>query len=207
MDIKNLLFDLGGVIMNIDRQRCVRSFERLGFADAAQYLGDYGQKGPFGALEAGAITPAEFHAQLREIMGQPVSDGQIDRAFNAFLTGIPVERLRRLRELRKRYGIYLLSNTNPIMWDTRIASDFRVDGGEIADYFDGMVTSFEAKAMKPAPEVFRYACSKLGIRPEETMFLDDGPANVEGARALGFGGLVVPPGREFYDVLKEAGIE
>ena len=70
-----------------------------------------------------------------------------------------------------------------------------------------MVTSFEAKAMKPAPEVFRYACSKLGIRPEETMFLDDGPANVEGARALGFGGLVVPPGREFYDVLKEAGIE
>ena len=172
MDIKNLLFDLGGVIMNIDRQRCVRSFERLGFADAAQYLGDYGQKGPFGALEAGAITPAEFHAQLREIMGQPVSDGQIDRAFNAFLTGIPVERLRE----------------NP-------------------DLFDGMVTSFEAKAMKPAPEVFRYACSKLGIRPEETMFLDDGPANVEGARALGFGGLVVPPGREFYDVLKEAGIE
>ena len=133
MDIKNLLFDLGGVIMNIDRQRCVRSFERLGFADAAQYLGDYGQKGPFGALEAGAITPAEFHAQLREIMGQPVSDGQIDRAFNAFLTGIPVERLRRLRELRKRYGIYLLSNTNAVMWDTRIASDFRVDGGEIAD--------------------------------------------------------------------------
>ena len=148
MDIKNLLFDLGGVIMNIDRQRCVRSFERLGFADAAQYLGDYGQKGPFGALEAGAITPAGFRAPR-----------------------------------------------------------FRLDGGEIADYFDGMVTSFEAKAMKPAPEVFRYACSKLGIRPEETMFLDDGPGNVEGARALGFGGLVVPPGREFYDVLKEAGIE
>ncbi|MDE6487625.1 MAG: HAD family phosphatase [Muribaculaceae bacterium] len=207
MDIKNLLFDLGGVIMNIDRLRCVRSFERLGFADAGRYLGDYGQKGPFEALEAGAVTPAEFHAQLREIMGLQVSDDQIDRAFNSFLTGIPVERLRRLKELRKRYGIYLLSNTNAVMWDTRIASAFRVDGGERADYFDGIVTSFEAKALKPAPEVFDYACRTLGIRPEETIFLDDSAANVEGARAVGFGGLVVPPGREFYDVLEEAGIK
>lgn len=207
MDIKNLLFDLGGVIMNIDRLRCVRSFERLGFADAGQYLGDYGQKGPFEALEAGAVTPAEFHAQLREIMGLRVSDDQIDRAFNAFLTGIPVQRLRRLKELRKRYGIYLLSNTNAVMWHTRIASAFRVDGGEIADYFDGIVTSFEAKALKPSAQVFDYACRTLGLRPAETVFLDDSAANVEGARALGFGGLVVPPGREFYDVLKEAGIE
>lgn len=190
--------------MDIDRARCVRSFERLGFSDAREYLGDYGQKGPFEALEEGAVSPADFRDEVRRISGLQLTDGQIDRAFNAFLTGIPASRLQALRELRKRYRIYLLSNTNAIMWDTRIASDFRVEGREREDYFDGMVTSFEARALKPSAEVFGYACRKLGILPEETVFLDDSAANVQAARALGFGGLVVAPGREFTDVLKEA---
>ncbi|MBJ2184265.1 MAG: HAD family phosphatase [Muribaculaceae bacterium] len=202
-DIKNLLFDLGGVIMNIDRDRCVRSFERLGFRDAGEYLGDYGQKGPFAALEAGAIDADEFHREIRRIAADgSITDEQIDRAFNAFLTGIPAERLRHLRELRKRYRIYLLSNTNIIMWNSRIAAAFRIDGLEAADYFDGMVTSFEAKAMKPSAEAFRYAERITGLRPEETLFLDDSRANVEAARTLGFNGLQVPPGEEFYDILK-----
>ncbi|MDE6453895.1 MAG: HAD family phosphatase [Muribaculaceae bacterium] len=205
-EIKNLLFDLGGVIMDIDRARCIRSFERLGMKNAGEFLGDYGQKGPFEALEAGAIGPDEFHAQVRALMGadgKRVCDEQIDRAFNAFLIGIPVERLRCLLELRKRYGVYLLSNTNAVMWHSRIASSFRADGRELNDYFDGVVTSFEARALKPSAEIFRYAERTLGIRACETAFLDDSRANVEAACALGFRGLQVEPGREFSDILKK----
>ncbi len=207
-DIKNLLFDLGGVIMDIDRMRCVRSFERLGMRNAADYLGDYGQKGPFEALEAGAIEPDEFHCRIKSIIGTdtPVTDGQIDRAFNAFLTGIPLRRLQALRRLRSSYGIYLLSNTNSVMWHSRIASAFRAEGLEMSDYFDGTVTSFEAKALKPGADIFRYAERKLGIVPAQTVFLDDSEANVEAARSLGFAGLHVAPGREFTDILKEAGL-
>lgn len=206
MDTKNLLFDLGGVIMNIDKECCVRSFERLGLPDAASYFGDYGQQGPFEGIEAGKIDAAEFHRQLRALIGPATTDGQIDRAFNAFLLGIPVRRLQWLRELRKRYKVYLLSNTNPVMWTSRIASSFRAEGREIADYFDGMVTSFDAKALKPEAEIFDYAERTLGIKPGETVFLDDSEANVEAARKLGFGALHVAPGREFMDILKEKGL-
>lgn len=206
--IKNLLFDLGGVIVDIDRMRAVRSLERLGMKDAGRYLGDYGQNGPFADLEAGLIEPDEFHRQVRAIIGgEPeATDGQIDRAFNAFLVGVPAERLAALRELRGRYGIYLLSNTNAVMWEERIPSFFRSEGREMADYFDGMVTSFEAKCMKPSAAIFRYAERTLGIKPDETLFLDDSAANVEAARELGFHALQVPPGSNFMPILKEYGL-
>ena len=207
-DIKNLLFDLGGVIMDIDRERCVRSFRRLGFENAGDFLGDYGQKGPFGALEAGLITPQDFRDAVRALM-QPdatATDAQIDRAFNAFLIGIPAKRLQALRELRKHYRIYLLSNTNLIMWHGRIAEAFKTEGKEAQDYFDGISTSFEAKCLKPEADIFRYTAESCHIKPAETMFLDDSAANVEAARAAGFHALQVPPGREFTDILKEHGL-
>lgn len=205
-ETKNLMFDLGGVIMNIERERCVRSFKRLGMEEPGKFLGDYGQTGPFGALEEGLITPDEFHAAVRPLVAPGVTDEQIDDAFNDFLTGIPASRLKALRRLRERYRIYLLSNTNAIMWDTRIAADFRIEGRELADYFDGVATSFEARSLKPSAEIFEYTVRKFGIRPEETVFLDDSAANVEAARRLGFGGLQVAPGREFADILEEAGL-
>lgn len=132
-----------------------------------------------------------------------VADEEIDKAFIAFLVGIPRKRLTILRDLRKRFGVYLLSNTNPLMWETEIKRQFRQEGLEIEDYFDGIVTSFEAKVMKPAPRIFEYAEQKLGIAPAETLFLDDSPVNCEAARGLGWNAAEVPPGKEFADVLQE----
>lgn len=205
-EIKNLMFDLGGVIMDLQRAECVKSFKRLGMANPERFLGDYGQTGPFGELEEGLITPEEFHARLRPLLRAGVSDADIDRAFNDFLAGIPVRRLEALRGLRGRYHIYLLSNTNAVMWDAAIAEAFRGEGNELADYFDGVATSFEARALKPGKEIFDYCVRRFGIRPEETVFLDDSAANVEAARSLGFHALQVRPGCEFTDILREAGL-
>lgn len=199
--IKNLLFDLGGVIMDLDRGRCVKAFEALGMKDADDFLGLYGQKGAFLALEAGEIDAEEFHEEVRKLMSHPVSDEEIDAAFNQFLVGIPVERLRALRELRKRYPVYLLSNTNPIMMNSKIAEEFRKEGKEITDYFDGIVTSYEAKCCKPARGIFDYAVEKCGIQPEETLFFDDSEKNVKAARQYGYQAVVVNPGDEFVDLL------
>lgn len=199
--IKNLLFDLGGVIMNLDRMRCVRALEALGMDDANGMLGEYGQKGPFLALEKGEIGPDEFHRQLRPHFDRAVTDEEIDRAFDLFLTGIPVSRLKALRELRRRYKVYLLSNTNPIMMEGYIAGQFRQEGLEMSDYFDGVVTSYEAKCYKPDREIFDYTCEHCGIQPEETLFFDDSQANVEAARRLGFNAAHVAPGKEFTDIL------
>ncbi|MDE6277522.1 MAG: HAD family phosphatase [Muribaculaceae bacterium] len=205
MAIRNLLFDLGGVVVDIRRRNCVEAFERLGLPDADAHFGEYAQTGIFMALEDGSASVDEFHAALRQEFPNPedISDAQIDDAFQKFIIGIPEERLRALVELRKRYRIYLLSNTNPIMWDGVLAREFdKLPPRRRADYFDGMVTSFEACAAKPDAAIFRYAERELGIRPEETLFFDDSQANVDAARALGFHAELVPPGTEFTDVLK-----
>lgn len=194
MAVRNLLFDLGGVIMDIDRDRCVSAFLSLGMKDADEMLGLYAQSDVFADLESGKISVGKFHDELRKHISGQATDQQIDEAFTQFLVGIPVERLTMLRELRKRFRIYVLSNTNPIMWYGPIAESFRVEGLEREDYFDGIVTSFEAGCMKPAPEIFRYAQEHLGILPEETIFFDDSVKNCEVAESLGFGARHVKQG-------------
>jgi len=196
--IKNLLFDLGGVIMDIRRADAVRALGALGMRDADVFLGEYGQQGDFLALERGEVSPAEFRDRLRRHIGNDaLTDRQLDEAFEEFLTGIPVGRLRELERLRAKYHIYLLSNTNAIMWDGKIRSEFTKDGKTIDHYFDAMVTSFEVHAYKPEPEIFDAAVRICGIKPQETLFFDDSAANVEAARRFGFNAVVVPCGAEF----------
>lgn len=201
--IKNLLFDLGGVIMDIKRENCIKAFAQLGIDNPGQYLGDYEQSGFFHNIEAGTITPGEFFDEVRRIAPRFLSDEEITVAFCAFLTGIPAHRLHALESLKGRYGIYMLSNTNMIMWDTEIKRQFAQEGHDIPYYFNGTVTSFEAGSCKPEAKIFRFAEKKLGIKPEETLFLDDSEANCEAARALGFQARHVAPGHEFTEVIAD----
>lgn len=190
--------------MDLDRDRCVRAFERLGMKDADDFLGVYGQKGAFLALESGEIDADEFHAQVRPMIDRGnVSDEEIDAAFNEFLIGIPVHRLESLRELRRDYKVYLLSNTNPIMVNGKIAEEFRKEGREMADYFDGIFTSYEAKCCKPGKAIFDYTEKVGGLNPSETLFFDDSQSNVDAARSYGFNSVLVRPGDEFTVLLEE----
>ena len=199
-----LLFDLGGVIMDIRRENAVAALEALGMKEANDFLGEYGQKGPFRALEKGEVTAEEFRAQVRPMLRPGVTDAEIDAAFDRFLTGIPVERLRALERLHRTRRIYMLSNTNAIMWRGKIAEEFRKDGHEMGYYFDGWVPSFEVHAYKPDAEIFRIARERFGLVPERTLFLDDSEANCRAAAALGFRTAHVRPGTEFMDYIDAA---
>ncbi len=202
--IKNLLFDLGGVIIDIERQNCVDAFSSLGLQNPGSYFGDYAQTGIFKQIEDGSINVDTFHRELHKVLPDNVSDYQIDNAFQKFITGIPVARLQALRKLRcDGYGIFVLSNTNPIMWRGIIANEFGKEGLRREDYFDGIVTSFDAKALKPDPAIFEYAIENLAIDPAETLFFDDSASNVEAAKALGFNAVHVVPGTEFTDYLPQ----
>lgn len=203
--IRNLLFDLGGVIVDIERQRCVDAFTKLGLVDADSYFGVYSQSGIFFKIEDGSVGIDEFHRYMREKLPAGVTDYQIDTAFQQFIVGIPVHRLEALRKLRcKGYGIYLLSNTNPIMWRGSLANEFGKEGLRREDYFDGMVTSFEARVCKPDQRIFQAVVDDLGIEPSETLFFDDSAANVEAARRFGFHAVEVKPGTEFTDYIPDA---
>ncbi len=198
--IKNLLFDLGGVILDIDRHCAIDALREAGMPHPEELLGDYGQKGPFLALEKGEITVDEFHDQLRPYFTRPVTDEAIDNAFCQFLRGIPVERLRALEELKgKGYKIYLLSNTNALMWNRYIIDEFKKDGHDLDYYFDGIITSYEVKAYKPETAIFKAAERILEIDPAETLFFDDSEANLKGAEALGFNTVLVTPEVGFMD--------
>lgn len=201
-EIRNLLFDLGGVIMDIRKERCIAAFEELGLNDAASYFGDFCQKGPFKDIERGDITVDEFHQIIRQAISGDVSDEQIDHAFCRFLIGIPPSRLLALEHLATKYRVGLLSNTNSIMWHSKIADDFASLGHDAAYYFPaGIVTSFEANALKPEPKIFRYVVDQLGFKPEETLFFDDSQVNLDAASALGFHTALVAPGTEFIDLI------
>lgn len=203
--IRNILFDLGGVIMDIRRSDCIEAFRKLGMAHPEQFLGEYVQSGPFMGIENGSVTPQQFRDEMRSHLREGVIDDEIDRAFEAFLVGIPSRRLNALKELRsKGYKICLLSNTNPIMWEGKISQEFRKEGESGPEaYFDGMVRSYAAKVMKPDPEIFRLAARECGIKPSETIFIDDSQTNLDAASREGFATLLVAPGEEFPTLLEE----
>ena len=199
--IKNLLFDQGGVIVDLDRDRCLDALRRLGMENPEEMIGLYLQAGPFQALEAGTMSVDEFHAAVLPFFPAGVTTEQIDAAFSSFIVGIPRHRLASLRALRERYRTYILSNTNPIMFRGVIAREFAQEGLDVNAYFDGITVSYEAGSNKPDRGIFDYAISTMGIVPGETLFLDDGQANLDAAAELGFHTLLVPVGCEFAQLL------
>lgn len=191
--------------MEIRRQDCIDAFRRLGMEHPEDFLGEYVQAGPFMGIEDGSMTPEEFRNTLRPYLRPSTTDAEIDNAFMQFLVGIPAHRLEELRELRRRgYDLYLLSNTNPIMWEGKITEEFRKDGATGPEaFFDGLVRSYKVGVMKPKDEIFAFAEEELSLDPEETIFLDDSEANLQAARARGYATLLVKPGDEFYTLLAE----
>lgn len=203
--IRNLLFDLGGVVMDIRRSACVAAFRQLGMLHPEKFLGEYVQSGPFMGIEDGSMRPEEFRNALRPYLHRDVTDAEIDAAFMKFLIGIPARRLKELRMLREDgYRVCLLSNTNPIMWNGKITEEFRKEGKSGPEaYFDAIVRSYKVGVMKPAPEIFLAAEELCSITAGETVFIDDSQANLDAAAALGFDTLLVRPGDEFFPLLEE----
>ena len=185
-NIKNIIFDLGGVIIDLERRMAVDALDRLGIKDASSLLGEYEQKGPFLMLETGEISSSELYDILLPHCNKGTTCNDIRDAFEEFLRQIPIERLQMLDKLRsKGYKLYVLSNTNPIMYNHWIDNAFRSDGKTINDYFDGIVTSFQERICKPEPELFKKVTQRYGLIPEETIMLDDSEANVKSARSVG----------------------
>lgn len=201
--IKNIMFDLGGVIIDICRDNCVKALNALGLANADDVIGLYVQSGAFQQLERGEITTSEFCQAVRsQIPDKSVTDSQVKLAIEQFITGIPVHRLQQLRELRKHYRLFVLSNTNPLLFEGRIAQEFAQEGLSVSDYFDRLTLSYKAKCTKPDTAIFDYAAHVMGAEPEHTLFLDDGQTNIDAAAAFGFHTCLVAPGSEFADKLK-----
>ena len=153
--IKNIFFDLGGVLINLDKERCLIEFQRLGIQKIEKQIGRSFKSGLFLHLEEGAITPAEFRNEIRKMTDKPVTDDEIDYAWNCFLLDISPEKLELLLKLRKNYRVFMLSNTNQIHFEHIKTLDFNEKNGRsIDDYFEKCYLSYVLHLSKPGKEIF-----------------------------------------------------
>ena len=200
--IKNLLIDLGGVLINLDRQRCMENFKKLGFTDVEERLNIQQLHGIFMQQEKGLITSAEFRNGLRDMMGKVVSDKQIDAAWNSFLVDIPDYKLDLLLNLRTKYVVYLLSNTNEIHWKYACQKLFPYRTFRVEDYFEKTYLSYEMHMVKPEADIFKTVIEDAGIEPQETLFIDDSEINCKAAQELGISTYTAKAGEDWSHLFK-----
>ena len=183
--IHNIAFDLGGVVLALSYEQAVRRFEEIGLANARQHLDAFEQKGIFGDLESGRISPEDFRRELSKLIGREVTMDDCYQAWHGYVDHVPKRNLEAILRLREQgYKVCLLSNTNPFMmqWAEK---DFDGDGHPISYFFDALYLSYECKVMKPRREIYEKMLKGQQALPEETLFIDDGPRNVEVAKAIG----------------------
>ncbi|MEG1546491.1 MAG: HAD family phosphatase, partial [Bacteroides sp.] len=176
-NIKNLIVDFGGVLIDLNRTRCVEAFEKLGLNSVEELIDPYRQQGLFLAFEQGNITTTEFRDGIRKLAGKKITDKQIDAAWNSFLINIPSKKLDLLLSLRQHYVVYLLSNTNDIHWRWACDNCFAYKGFRVEDYFEDIYLSYEMHCAKPDKEIFETLIAETGILPEESFFIDDAQSN------------------------------
>lgn len=200
-----LVFDFGGVIVDLDKQRCIDAFSRLGF-DVSPLIGTFVQSGILTELERGLTSVSAFCAEVRRLCGKPVHDADIISAWQAYLTGVPEERLALLRRIHAHYPTYVLSNTNEIHWAMATDDYFARNGSTFADYFDGAFLSYELHCEKPEAEIFQRVAEGIGRAPEEIIFLDDSEANCAAARRCGMRALLAEAGSKWFRYFTPDGV-
>jgi len=184
-EIKNIIFDLGGIFLNIDFSKTEKAFADLG----VQFNDFYSQHHAselFELLETGKISPEEFHDSFVEETGLHLSYEELKNAWTALLVDFPIERLQWLQEIGKRYKIFLFSNTNKIHYDV-FTEMFHEQTGfkDFTKLFVKTYYSHEMGLRKPYPESYLYILNEQQLRPEETLFIDDTLKNIEGAKQVG----------------------
>ena len=186
MSIKNIIFDFGGVVLDIDPQLTIDEFVKLGFTDFDKLSTPEFTDEIIGKFERGILTPEVFRTKLKKFLDIDVTDQQLDDAWNSLLYDIPRERIEILEQGKKNYQIILLSNSNEIHYDLFVRDlQLRFGYREFDDLFHKSYFSFDLHLLKPNSEVYEFVINQHGILPEETLFIDGKEENIVAAKKLG----------------------
>ena len=184
-NIKNIVFDLGGVLVDLDFKAAINGLQQAGFANVKEQLQSFDREGIFQKFELGEMTAEEFRTAIRENSTVTLTDEEIDALWNAMLLEIPREKLELILDLRGKYMVYLLSNTNSIHWDYVCKNAFNYRGFRVNDYFEETFLSYEMHLAKPDKAIFEKVLQDANLLPEETLFIDDSEANCKAAEEVG----------------------
>ncbi len=186
-EIRNVIFDFGGVLINITRNRWIEAFKELGVTSIWENMmsTSYQHKELYMQLELGNISTAAFRAGIRRLTTKEITDEEIDKAWISMLGEIPEYKLDLILKLREKYHICLLSNTNILHWEWAEKNSFVYHNHRAEDFFDRIYLSYKLHMQKPDLEIFQYVLDDAGMKAEETLFLDDALVNCRAAEKLG----------------------
>ncbi|MBQ3190014.1 MAG: HAD family phosphatase [Bacteroides sp] len=184
-NIKNIVFDLGGVLIDLDFKSAINGLQKAGFTNVKEQLQAFDREGIFQKFELGEISADEFRASIRENSNVSLTDEEVDSLWNLMLLEIPREKLELILDLRSKYMVYLLSNTNSIHWDYVCKNAFNYRGFRMDDYFEETFLSYEMHLAKPDKAIFETMLNDANLLPEETLFIDDLEANCKAAEEVG----------------------
>lgn len=203
--IDTVVFDFGGVLIDLYREKCVEAFRAIGYPQAEEMISLYGPSDILQKLEAGEITGEELVALIREDSGNDsITYEQVQGAYIAFLGTIPVVKLRAIRALREAgFKVCGLSNINEFVMPYVRERLFTADGLKMEDYIEEPYLSYEMGLLKPGAEIFRVMIERSGMTPERTLFIDDSAKNIHTARELGFQVYHAGPEEDFTPLLYE----
>ena len=183
--IKNIVFDLGGVLIDLDFPRALKAFEQAGLTDIAKGVQAFSREGIFMDVELGNIAAEDFFRAICQRSEKPLSMELAADYWNLILLDIPQEKLEVIRHLRKHYHVHLLSNTNRPHWEYICQKCFQANGFNLNDYFEQIFLSYEMHLAKPNKQIFVQMLEESGMNPEETLFIDDSEANCQAAEEVG----------------------
>ena len=191
-----IIFDLGGVILNIDYNLARNAFEKLGVRNFDELYSQTGADMLFRELETGRISEENFYNELNKCTGLQLSPFEIKQAWNAMLLDFREESLLFLDAIRSKYKLFLLSNTNHIHIPefNKIYNQKKREKPFI-DYFEKVYYSCEIGLRKPDAECYDWVLEKESLAPGKTIFVDDTLPNVEAAKVAGMKTILLEPGK------------
>ncbi|MCE7039894.1 HAD family phosphatase [Dyadobacter sp. CY312] len=203
--IKNIIFDLGDVILNIDVPVASLSFAKLSGREQSEILTLFKENDLFRQFETGFLDESGFRNLIRKLVNFPEwTDEMVDTAWNSLLLDLPAERVDLLKKLRGEYRLFLLSNTSSIHI-TQVNKILEASTGvkKLDDLFDKVYLSYEMGLMKPDPNIYLQVLAEQNITAEETLFLDDNADNIKAAAALGIDTILVQKPVTILEYLKD----
>jgi len=201
MNRKALIFDMGGVLVDLDIEDCKRAFkEDLGFYRIDEIIDPCHQKGIYGNLEEGVISPEEFRKAVLAESRPGACPEDVDKAMWHILTGIEPYKVEMLKRLAQSYDLYMLSNNNAICLP-RSRRIFAEAGIPLENIFRKCYFSFEMRALKPSEAFYKAVMEDIGTEPENMLFVDDSQKNVDGAVAAGLPAVYYEPGTDLEMLL------
>ena len=200
---KAIVFDIGGVLIGLNMDACIRAFrQRLGFERITELLDPCHQKGIYGEMEAGKVSADDFRAYVLSESRPGCRPEDVDLAMKTLLSGMPEDTVKTVKDLSARYPLYLLSNNNAISM-AHIYALFRENGIEPETTFRDAFLSYQMRLMKPSRAIYDEAARRIGLPTEEILFIDDSLTNVRAAQEAGWEARLYVPGEELSALLKD----